>query len=161
MTSARADAIREDYAGNMFLLRRFVENITHDESMLTPPMPCNNLNWLVGHVVFRRNTALELLEADPVWDSTWSAVYQSGSEPVRAGGKVKDFRELVEDLEVCADRITSALDTMQDSDLEPERETDRGRKPIWQHLEGLHWHETFHLGQIEMLKDYIHAQRTT
>jgi hypothetical protein len=38
-----------------------------------------------------------------------------------------------------------------------EAETNRGLKPVAQHLAELHWHETYHTGQLELLRDLAKA----
>jgi hypothetical protein len=35
---------------------------------------------------------------------------------------------------------------------------DRGEKTAAEHLEGFLWHETYHIGQLELLKAYIDSQ---
>jgi hypothetical protein len=35
----------------------------------------------------------------------------------------------------------------------------RGEKTREAHLSGFHWHEGFHIGQLEMLKDFILTTR--
>lgn len=159
MEQNKAAAIQDDYLGNTGLLRRFLEGISHEESLQQLPMPGNCLNWLLGHIVARRNTALELLGGDPVWEQEWTSVYRSGSEPIRDGRRARDFHVLLEDLGESARRIEQALQGVREADLLEKKETDRGVKPVWEHLDGLHWHETFHVGQVEMVKDFIHAQR--
>ena len=56
-------------------------------------------------------------------------------------------------------RIVAALKACQEADLERVAETERGAKPVWQHVEGLHWHETYHMGQFQILRNYALSQR--
>lgn len=70
------------------------------------------------------------------------------------------LEDLTEDLAESQRRIAEALDGVPEAALERNAETDRGVKPVWQHLQGLHWHETFHIGQLEVLKDYALSRRT-
>ncbi|NIQ10155.1 MAG: hypothetical protein GWN61_15565, partial [candidate division Zixibacteria bacterium] len=37
--------------------------------------------------------------------------------------------------------------------------TDRGEKPVGQHLSGLAWHETFHTGQLDLLRSLALNQK--
>jgi uncharacterized damage-inducible protein DinB len=63
------------------------------------------------------------------------------------------MEKLIGDLDLSQKRIAEALGQMSEGELLQEAETDRGLKPVAQHLAGLHWHETYHTGQLELLRD--------
>jgi len=128
--------------------------------VLQLPFPTNCLNWILGHIVARRNTALELVGAQSIWGEEILSRYRSGSEPIRDAKTARRLEDLTEDLAESQRRIAEALDGVLEAVLERNAETDRGVKPVWQHLQGLHWHETFHIGQLEVLKDYALSRRT-
>jgi hypothetical protein len=35
-----------------------------------------------------------------------------------------------------------------------------GERPLGQHIDGLHWHETYHTGQLELLKALAESARS-
>lgn len=61
----KAETIKADYTGNTWLINKLADGLTHAESVLQPPFPANCLNWILGHILSRRNTALTLLQAEP------------------------------------------------------------------------------------------------
>jgi hypothetical protein len=152
-------AIQGAYETNTWLIEKLTAGLTHTESVLQLPFPANCLNWILGHVLSRRNTALQLLAAGSLWDEEILSLYRSGSAPITAGENARRFEDLLGDLQESQRRITEALDRSTPEVLETRKETDRGAKPVWQHLEGLHWHETYHVGQLEVLRGFIMAER--
>jgi hypothetical protein len=160
MGAGRAKSIKQDYDVNTWLIQRITEGLSHEESVLQLPFPTNCLNWILGHIIARRNTGLELVGAQSIWGEEILARYRSGSEPIRDIKTARRLEDLMEDLAESQRRIVEALDGASEAALERSAETDRGAKPVWQHLQGLHWHETFHIGQLEVLKDYALARRS-
>ena len=119
----------------------------------------NCMNWVLGHIIHRRNTALGLFGDPGVWEVDVDALYKSGSPAIDPESPCRDFRALKRDLEQTESRLQEALKLVSEAELEAPGETDRGEKPVGEHLAGLHWHETFHLGQLDMLRSLIMARR--
>jgi hypothetical protein len=71
------------------------------------------------------------------------------------------MEDLLQDVDETQHRIAAALEACQEADLQRVAETERGAKPVWQHVEGLHWHETYHMGQFQILRNYALSQRET
>ena len=67
MTVPKADELIRDYAGNTWLIKCHTEGLTHDDSLLQPPFRTNCLNWVLGHIISRRNSAMELLGQASYW----------------------------------------------------------------------------------------------
>lgn len=60
--------------------------------------------------------------------------------------------ESVELLEITLENVSEAW-------LEENHNNYRGEKSRYEHITGFHWHESFHLGQLEILKAYNHSKR--
>lgn len=159
MATPEARALITDYEGNTWLIGRHTEGISHAESMMQPPFPANCMNWILGHIISRRNSALEVLDQPPLWDQETKRLYQSGSPALTDADEARDFAHLLDDLEQSQKRLARALENVSDEDLARVAETDRGAKPAGEHLAGFHWHETYHLGQLDILRSMILAQR--
>lgn len=159
MALSTAEELVGDYEGNTWLIGRHTEGITHDESTLQPPFPANCMNWILGHIISRRNSALEVLGQPSLWDQESQRLYQSGSPPLTDAQEARDFSQLLQDLEQSQKRIAAALATVSEEALARIVETDRGAKPVREHLAGFHWHETYHLGQLDILRSMILAYR--
>jgi hypothetical protein len=161
MNQRISDAIKDDYEVNTWLIKRITDGLSHEDSLYQPPFPANCLNWVLGHIISRRNIALELLGEDSLWSQDIQERYQTGSEPIVSDEDTRQFEELISDLERSQEMISKALEDAVNEDLNNLVSTDRGEKPVWMHLEGFHWHETFHIGQLEILKDFAISKRNT
>jgi hypothetical protein len=118
------------------------------------------MNWVLGHIVRGRNTALILLEAEPVFDEELANRFKTGSPPVTGPEDAVDFEALVKDLNISQERITAALAEISPEGLAQPKTTERGEKAAGQHLSGLAWHETFHTGQLDLLRSLAQAVRS-
>ena len=159
MPTSKAQQLIDDYAGNTWLIERHVEGLSHEESVLQPPFPANCLNWVLGHIISRRNSALQLLSAVPIWPEEVTNRYRSGSDPIKNAGEARELPALLQDLAQTQARIAQALEEAPPEKLNEVVETDRGTKPVWGHLAGLHWHETYPTGQLDILRAMALAQR--
>lgn len=154
-----AQEVLDDFKFTNMLIHRYADGVEDDEAVLQPPFEANCMNWIVGHIVSRRNSSLECLQRQPVWDEVVMARYRSGSPPILEAGQGKPLGQLIQDLDKTVDGLEHALAGASLDDLQMEVENDRGRKSVVDHLKGFHWHETFHLGQLELLRNFIEAQR--
>jgi hypothetical protein len=55
--------------------------------------------------------------------------------------------------------LKSALENVSEEWLEENHTNYRGEKSRYAHVTGFHWHESFHLGQLEILKAFIESKR--
>lgn len=159
MSVPRADEMIDAYQGNTWLIHRLVEGVSDEESVLQPPFEANCLNWIVGHIVHRRNSSLACLGRAPMWGAQTAAKYQTGSPPIRSASAARSFSDLVADLDESQQALELALADAKDEDLDAIVENDRGTKSAIDHLSSFHWHETYHLGQLEILRAFVESQR--
>jgi len=159
MNVDKRETIRNDYETNTWLIKRLIADLSHEESVLQLPFPGNCVNWVLGHILVSRHTTLRLLGEQAIWDEEILARYGSGSAPIRDGANARRMEDLVRDVDETQRRITAALETCAESDLMRTVETDRGVKPVWEHVGGLHWHETYHMGQFQLLRNHVVWQR--
>ena len=148
-----AESLTQFYATNHWLIGVLTEGLTNEDSLAQPPFDGNSLNWVLGHIIAGRHTAMKLIGAEAVWDKSEIDLYRTGSEPITSGDQAISLEKLAGDLDLTQERITAALDGKTEAELLEEGETDRGLKPIAEHLSGLHWHETYHVGQLELLRE--------
>jgi hypothetical protein len=161
MNRGQAKKLLKDYSGNTWLIGKLTEGLSHQESLLQLEFPANCLNWVLGHILTRRNSALELLGATPIWNADILSLYSSGSQPITDANSARRFEDLLMDLEQSQKLLETALSTISPQAIEAEVETEFGIKPVWEHIDGLIWHETFHAGQLDFLKALAHAKRET
>ncbi len=154
-----AESLTQSYATNHWLIKNITEGLTNDDSLVQPPYDGNCLNWVLGHILASRHTALKLAGAAPVWNQDEVDRYKTGSAPITSKNQAIPMEKLIGDLDLSQERIAEALGQKSEEELGQEAETDRGLKPVAQHLAGLHWHETYHTGQLELLRDLARASQ--
>lgn len=159
MTVKRAQELIDSYESNTWLIHRLMDDVTHQESMLRPPYPANNANWVLGHMLFSRHGTLLALGESPFMSDELLAIYQSGSALLIDSDRARDFRLLVEDVDRSNRAIAAALHRATSAQLNTVVDTPFGRQAVWERIAGLHWHETFHLGQLDALKTLIVDRR--
>jgi len=136
-------------------IKRNLNGLSHDESLVAPENGGNCLNWVLGHVVVTRNFILMLAGQTPVLTGEHLGVYQRGSHP-EGTVQLLDLATLRGFLEDSQRQLAPALAAMSDealSDAVPEQ----FRRPpltgsVGDALVRLHYHEGYHNGQIGPLR---------
>jgi hypothetical protein len=159
MGSVDATKLIRDYELNTRLIQQFSEDITDEEGVLQMGFEANSFNWVLGHILSRRSSALDLLGQGTLWPDQVDSLYCTGSQPIREVLKGLSMEELRQYMQHSIRCLRDGLTTASQAFLEEEVVTDRGKKPRGEHIQGLHWHETYHIGQLEMLRGLIDAHR--
>ncbi len=147
MTTSKALA---QYYGIIYnVVKRQLDGLTNEDSLIQPPFRGNCLNWVFGHIVFSRNSVLTLLEEDSPWSEAEGARYIRNSDPVTGAENAVPFDQLHDYFEASHARLMAGLQR-----ISPERlataiddETTLGEQLVF-----LQWHETYHVGQLEQLR---------
>jgi hypothetical protein len=155
MPNPRAIDIIDDYETNTWLIHHQVDGVSERASLLLPPFPTNSLNWILGHIVWRRSSALAVLGLPPLWDEDIAAAYQSDSDLLTSPARARSFSALLADLDQSQQALKTVLQGADDPMLDAVVENDRGAKPVIEHLRGFHWHETLHVGQLDILRAFV------
>ena len=153
------DSLINGYTGSNWFIHRLADGLTQAESMRQPFPGVNCLNWVLGHIITRRNTALEVLGITSTWSQEVSNLYRSGSLPLEEQSEALRLDDLLGALDQTEALICGALQAMPATELETEVENDLGCKPRWGHLDGLLWHETIHVGHLDLLRALILSTR--
>jgi DinB superfamily len=141
----------QTFKSNHWLACRHLEGLSHEESLLQPEFQANVLNWVLGHIINGRNEALLFLGKPSLWGDEQAGLYRTGSASLEASVALPlerlmaDFDESQADLEV-------ALAEASELFLSETVDTRFGERTRWQHISGLGWHETYHIGQLELLR---------
>lgn len=134
---------------NLWILRSQSDGLTHEDSVLQLPFRGNCLNWVIGHIAGRRDSMLRILGETPLLTEAEARLYETGSEPITNGDEAVRIERLLECLNRGIDRIKAAVETTSHEDfLKPYDD----KMTILQRLQGLAWHETYHVGQTEVLR---------
>src|SRR5690349_4008335 len=85
----------EGLENNFGVLQRQINGLTHEQSLLQLPFRGNCLNWVMGHLVERRDRMLELLDKAPFLTAEQRTRYERNSPPVLNGDDAMPFETLL------------------------------------------------------------------
>ncbi len=151
MSDTYKQTMLESFSRTHWIIKKQAEGLTHAESLLQPPFFGNCLNWVVGHIVAGRNSVLVALGEAPLWDEPTLTLYKRESEPITTAELARPLEQLLADLDQSQTRILAALEQSSAETLEKQTTSDATRS-VRQRVAFLHWHETYHTGQLELLR---------
>lgn len=145
--------LAEAFGRNVDILVRQTNGLSHAESVLQPPMRGNCMNWVLGHIADNRDTVLQQLGQAPLMSADQRKRYGYGSEPVCVDGDdLLKLEQLLSMLQRSQTAIASVLEGISPAELAKEVESFYGKSSLGSFLFFLCWHETYHLGQTEVLR---------
>ena len=140
------------FATNVGVIHQQTAGLTHEDSLLQLPFRGNCLNWVLGHILASRTLTMRVLGIDPIWTEEQRIKYQTGSDPVTAENCDSAFQleAMLADLDESQARIAACLATRTLEDMNAP--SDRPDRSMGQRLAGMAWHEGYHVGQTEYLR---------
>jgi uncharacterized damage-inducible protein DinB len=149
-TATRVETLTEYYGLTYRVIGRQLEGVTHEESLVQPPFRGNCLNWVLGHIVVSREEALTILGEDLPWDESVASRYQRNSDPITSAEQAFPLAQLRALLDESQSRILAGLARLSPErmDIRETEDTDS----IGERLTFANWHETYHVGQLELLR---------
>jgi uncharacterized damage-inducible protein DinB len=125
-----------------------MDGLTHADSLLQPPYRGNCMNWVFGHIINSRNNMLAMLGQPKLWGDAESQRYKRGSDPITCDEQALPLDRLRADFQTVNEQLVAALGQMTEADLE----TPTDDETLGEALLTLIWHETYHVGQFEQLR---------
>jgi hypothetical protein len=159
MSTNHAHYLIEEYAFHNWLVHHILEGIDHEESLLQLPFESNSANWILGHIVTNRSHVLEVLGVTHLWHDEIRELYHTGSHNIGPGDRSIQLETLLKYLDSSTRMIRKALEAVSEEWLAENVTNYRGEKTREAHLSSFHWHEGFHIGQLEMLRDFVLSNR--
>ena len=159
MTIQKAQELIDDYTFHNRIMHHFIDGISHAESVLQLPFEHNCMNWILGHIVTNRSHVLETVRAAHDWQEEVRALYHQDTQPITPESHSIRFEILVTYLDESVETLKAALEDISEEWLEENHTNYRGEKTRYAHVTSFHWHESFHLGQLEILKAFIESKR--
>lgn len=135
-----------------YIIHRQTEGTSNDESVIQPPVRGNCMNWILGHILTERNIVLKLLGYEPVFTPAETERYQRESEPVTGFADGLPFDQLIGKLEFSQQLIEEGLNKITTERLAEMAEAGTRKDPVGAIIAYIHWHETYHTGQFELLR---------
>lgn len=140
------------FAMNNRILHRQLEGLTHADSLVQPPVRGNCLNWILGHILVHRDYILDALGSEKLLDEATTRRYDRESAPIlEDGDDVMQLESLVSLLDESSARIAAALSGATAESLAADL-PDGVMQTVGRSVDFLHWHETYHVGQTELLR---------
>jgi hypothetical protein len=132
--------IQKLFSSNERLFKLTFDGISHEES-LREMHNCNSANWILGHLVFIRNSILSHLSLPPVADEKLKEVYGRGTiKPDMTKALALDtLKKMYEGSQ--AD-IMQGVEKLKD-------------EAILEQVTFLGFHEAYHLGQIGLIRKML------
>ncbi len=146
------DALNLLFGINYDVLKKNLDGVTHEESLIQPEGGGNCLNWVLGHIVATRDYAIQLLNQSPVWDREIAGVYRRGSDPLRDGSNAQPFEKMVADLERSQNRLVAGLSIVSEPELSAPAADKSVAETVGETLFVLQFHEAYHAGQTGLLR---------
>jgi uncharacterized damage-inducible protein DinB len=159
MTTKTADSLIKDYEFTAMLVHRLVDGLSQEETLIQLPFEVNCLNWVLGHIVTNRSHALEVVSAEHAWQEDVCKLYATGTENIKPDGESMQVNVLLKHLDESVELLKAALENVSEEYLSANFTNYRGEKTREAHLSGFHWHETYHIGQLEIFKALAISQR--
>lgn len=153
--------LADAYAVNLQLIEMQTEGLAQADTLVKTPYHINSLNWVLGHIAVNRDNVLKALGHDPVLSQEVTDRYKRGSEPITAEeGDILTLAELLEVLKTSQAKISDALGSLSNSELEAEIAVGTNTVTLASRLFGLYFHDTYHTGQTDLLRQVSGADDT-
>lgn len=138
---------------NLGIIKAQTKGLSHADCLLQLPFRGNCLNWVLGHIADNRNTMLRLLGEEAILSEAHARRYGYGSEPVCGeGDDILTLEQLLAALDQSQSALADSLDKITAEGLAQEVRSFLGTTTLGQLIFFLYWHETYHAGQPEYLR---------
>jgi uncharacterized damage-inducible protein DinB len=154
-TLSAIDALRAQAQVTHHILRRNTEGITHEESLTQPGTAGNCLNWLLGHLAWSNEQALQVLGQPPVLGEEALHRYKRGSEELRNSDEAIPMDQLLSALNQSFAGIDAGFAALTPEALEapapfsPRKKADETKGSL---LTLIMFHQAYHTGQTGILR---------
>jgi uncharacterized damage-inducible protein DinB len=138
---------------NLGIIKAQTKGLSHADCLLQLPFRGNCLNWVLGHIADNRNTMLRLLGEEAILSEAHAERYGYNSEPVCGdAGDILTLEQLLTVLEQSQSALTARMQKTTAEELAREEQSFLGTTTLGQLIFFLFWHETYHVGQPEFLR---------
>jgi uncharacterized damage-inducible protein DinB len=152
------DQLIDGFSLNIRLIKLHTAGFSHAESLIQTPYNINCMNWILGHIAVSRDSVMGLIGAKPLLGEDETLRYKTESEPIiEDGPHVVQLEKLLEVLSTGQSKIAAALEALSEADLVEEIQVGERRMPLGTRLYGFYFHDTYHTGQIDLLRQVAGA----
>jgi hypothetical protein len=145
--------LAEAFGLNLRVLKMQTAGLSHRDSLLQPPFRGNCLNWVLGHIAANRDRVLAALGEAGIMSQAAARRYCTGSSPViREEAEILRLEVLLEALQKGQAAIAARLGRAGMEEMSAGIEVSGGTSCLGERLFGLYFHDTYHTGQTEFLR---------
>ena len=138
---------------NLDIIKSQTQGLSHADSVLQLPFRGNCMNWVLGHIATNRSNMLQALGEEPILSEAQHKRYGYDSEPVcDDAGDILKLEQLLAMLEQSQRTIAASLQKISPEELAREVQSFLGTTTLGQLVFFLYFHETYHTGQTEALR---------
>lgn len=152
------ETMQQSYRTTYWLITAQTNGITDAESLLQLPFAANCMNWVVGHLVTQRDFVLDLLHQPTLWGDEEYKRYATGSRPIKNADQALPFQQILEALALSQERIVTGLNSITQAVWKADTRSNGREGSVGALVAGYHWHETYHCGQLEILRQLAGKQ---
>ena len=143
----------DGFALNLSLIRRQCDGLEHEDSLRQPPFRGNCLNWVLGHILVGRDRVLHLLGEKPTLSTEEKKHYETNSDPITEDSEENlELADLLARLRSAQEHISTGLQRATPEDLSKAIDIENPTVTIGKEIFGLYFHDTYHTGQTELLR---------
>jgi uncharacterized damage-inducible protein DinB len=152
------DQLIDGFSLNIRLIKLQTVGLSHAESLIQTPYNINCMNWVLGHIAVNRDSVMGLIGAEPLLSEAETLRYKTESDPIiEDGPHVLQLEKLLEVLSTGQNKIAAALEALSEVDLLEEIQVSERMMPLGTRLYGFYFHDTYHTGQIDLLRQVAGA----
>ena len=141
------------------VIKSKTDGLTHEDTLRQLPFPGNCMNWNLGHLLVYRMQYLGMIDGSSQPDETEFAIYGGGSAPLTDGEKAMPLETLLARLDAASEQVVSALQRMPPEKLAEVCDPENGTTVEERLNFYLVFHEAYHAGQLEILRELALAQK--
>lgn len=148
----------DGFSLNTRLIKLQTDGLSHADSLVQTPYNINTMNWVLGHIAVNRDNVLRLIGEQELLSEGERCRYKTESEPVvEDGPEIMQLDMLLEILSTGQARLESAMGELSEADLLEEIQVGERMMALGARLYGFYFHDTYHTGQTELLRQIAGA----
>ena len=147
------ETLLEALENNQSVLELQTAGITHEQSLLKPPFYANCMNWVLGHLLQSRSWMLEQIGLSGYMPKEEAMLYQRNAPEMTDLVQASRLESLLDRLKETNTLLKDRLEAMPTEELHKEIPL-FGGTTLSAFLGFMLWHETYHVGQLEILRNF-------
>ncbi|HUZ04619.1 MAG TPA: DinB family protein [Acidobacteriaceae bacterium] len=137
------------------VVKKNVDGLTQEESLIQPQPGGNCLNWNVGHLLWVYDLILPMLGQRPVLGMDTLQRYERGTAHIQNAAEALDLAQLMKAWDEAALRVEAGLDSLTLDVLDqpaPWSPTNNPKETVCSLLSTVLFHQAYHAGQTGLLR---------